>query len=162
MTYSASVGGPIAPLRAEAASLLQLLRRVRERFPDHADLLVFIDCLVPLDIFLKWGRSDFQPQPRDVVHFDILVPLLTELRSWPGTALLVKVKSHAGCLQNERADTLADLGTAWQCLKRNQYSQARPNTALFGYVCARLGGIKLDQSNFLTFSLETARQTRVS
>ena len=111
MTYSASVGGPLAPLRAEAASLLQLLRRVRERFPDHADLLVFIDCLVLLDILLKWGRSDFQPQPRDVVHFDILVPLLTELRSWPGTALLVKVKSHAGCLQNERADALADLGT---------------------------------------------------
>ncbi len=63
MTYSASVGGPLAPLRAEAASLLQLLRRVRERFPDHADLLVFIDCLVLLDILLKWGRSDFQPQP---------------------------------------------------------------------------------------------------
>jgi len=63
MTYSVSVGGPLAPLRAEAASLFQLLRRVRERFPSHVNLLVFIDCLVLLDILLKWGRSDFQPQP---------------------------------------------------------------------------------------------------
>ena len=35
MTYSVSVGGPLAPLRAEAAGLFQLLRRVRERFPSH-------------------------------------------------------------------------------------------------------------------------------
>jgi ribonuclease HI len=110
MTYSVSVGGPLAPLRAEAASLFQLLRRVRERFPSHVNLLVFIDCLVLLDILLKWGRSDFQPQPRDIVHFDVLVPLLSELRSWPGTVVLMKVKSHAGCLLNERADALADLG----------------------------------------------------
>ena len=46
------------------------------------------------------------------MHFDVLVPLLAELRSWPGTVLLVKVKSHTGCLLNERADVLADLGAA--------------------------------------------------
>jgi hypothetical protein len=112
MTYSVSVGGPLAPLRAEAASLFQLLKRVRERFPGHANLLVFIDCLVLLNILLKWRRSDFQPQPRDIVHFDVLVPLLTKLRSWPGTVLLMKVNNHhdAGCLLNGRADALTDLG----------------------------------------------------
>ena len=112
MTYYASVGGPLASLRAEAASLFQLLSRAREQFPGCADLLVFIDCLVLLNILLKWGRSDFQPQPREIVHFDVLVPLLAELRAWPGTVLLVKIKSHAGCLLNERADALADLGAA--------------------------------------------------
>ncbi len=37
MTYSLSVGGPLDPLQ------------------QHANLLVFIDCLVLLDILLKWG-----------------------------------------------------------------------------------------------------------
>ena len=104
MTYYASVGGPLAPLRAEAASLF-----TREQFPGCADLLVFIDCLVLLNILLKWGRSDFQPQPQEIVHFNVLVPLLAELCAWPGTVLLVKIKRHAGCLLNERADALADL-----------------------------------------------------
>ena len=114
MTYSASVGGPLAPLQAEAASLFQLLSRARAHFQGCADLLVFIDYLVSLDILLKWGRSDFQlqPQPREIVHFDVPVPLLAELRSRPGTVSLVKVKGHAGCLLNERADALADLGAA--------------------------------------------------
>ena len=31
-------------------------------------------------------------------------PLLEELRQWCGTITLVKVKSHTGCLMNERAD----------------------------------------------------------
>jgi hypothetical protein len=53
MTYSVSVWGPLAPLRAEAASLFQRLRPVRERFPGHANMLVFIDYLVLLDILLK-------------------------------------------------------------------------------------------------------------
>ncbi len=74
----------------------------------YSDILgLFIDCPVLLAILLKWGRSDFQPQPRDIVHLDVLVPLLTELRSWTETVLLVKVESHAGCLLNERADSLA-------------------------------------------------------
>ena len=64
MTYSVSVVRPLAPLRAEAASLFQLLRRVRERFPGHTNLLVFIDCLVLLDILLKCGRSYFQARYR--------------------------------------------------------------------------------------------------
>ena len=39
-TYSAPVGGPLPPLRIEAASHLRHLRRVRERFPDHIDLQI--------------------------------------------------------------------------------------------------------------------------
>jgi ribonuclease HI len=110
LQFSAPVGGPVSSMRAEAASLLQYLRRVRAQFPDQHALLIFIDCLVLLDILMKWGKSEFQPQPRDIVHFDVLVPLLTELRLWPGTVLLMKIKSHAGCLLNERADELADIG----------------------------------------------------
>jgi hypothetical protein len=48
LQFSAPVGGQVSSLRAEAASLLHFLRRVRERFPDQYDLLIFIDCLVLL------------------------------------------------------------------------------------------------------------------
>ncbi len=85
--------------------------------PDQHALLIIIDCLVLLDILMQWGKSEFQPSAlcravvwRDIVHFDVLAPLLTELRLWPGTVLLMKFKSHAGCLLNERADELADIG----------------------------------------------------
>ena len=104
------MGGVYSPLRAEAVSLLKYMQTVRERFPEQKSLLVFIDCLVLLTILTKWGHSEFQPGPRDIVHFDVLLPLLAELRRWKGTILLVKVKSHAGCRLNELADELAELG----------------------------------------------------
>jgi hypothetical protein len=44
------------------------------------------------------------------VHFAVIYPLLQELRQWLGRKTLVKVKSHTGCLLNERADELAELG----------------------------------------------------
>ena len=62
MAFSASVGGPLATARAEAASLLQLLLDVRQHYSHH--LLVFVDCLVVLDILQKWGHSDFHLGPR--------------------------------------------------------------------------------------------------
>ena len=40
-------------------------------------------------------------------HF---APLLMELRQWPGQITLVKIKSHTGCLMNELADELAEIG----------------------------------------------------
>jgi ribonuclease HI len=110
MVLSVRVGGPLASARAEAASLLQLLRDVRSRYGHHVNLLIFVDCLVILDILRKWGRSEFHPGPRDVIHFDILSPLIDELRQWVGNIRLLKVKSHSGCLLNERADELAELG----------------------------------------------------
>jgi ribonuclease HI len=63
-----------------------------------------------LDILQKWGICDFHPRPKDIVHFDVLLPLLSELRQWIGTLALMKVKKHTGCLQNERADERAELG----------------------------------------------------
>jgi ribonuclease HI len=107
-SFSACVGGPLSTLRAEAASLLQLLLDLRGRSP--TPLLVFIDCLVLLDILQRWGQASFHPQPTDVVHFDIIFPLLDELRRWLGPLRLVKVKSHTGCLLNERADVYAERG----------------------------------------------------
>jgi hypothetical protein len=63
-----------------------------------------VDCLVVLDILIKWGRSDYYPRPKEVVHFDVIYQLLVELRHCFGTVRLVKVISHPACLLNERAD----------------------------------------------------------
>ena len=81
---------------------------------------------------MKWDKSEFQPQPRDIVHFDILVPLLIELRLWPGTVLLMKIKSHAGCLLNERADELAELGV------KSEDEQISPGPSKHGSVWLRI------------------------
>ena len=76
LTFFARVGGPLATTRAEAVGLLQLLQDVRERIGRRVNRLVFVDCLVLLDILSKWGRDDFYPEPREVVHFDVIRPLL--------------------------------------------------------------------------------------
>ena len=112
MTLSLRVGGQLASVRAEAARLLQLLRDVSIKYGQSALLLIFIDCQVLLDILCKWGTHNFHPRPKEVVHFDVTViyPLLLELRQWSGDLVLVKIKSHTGCLLNERADEYAELG----------------------------------------------------
>ncbi len=69
-----------------------------------------MDSLVLLDILQSWGRASFHPDPTDVVHFDVIFPLPDELRRWDGLLLLVKVKSHTGCLLIERADECAEYG----------------------------------------------------
>ena len=53
MTFSAPVGGPLSYLRAEGARLLQ---KTANKYGRHIHLLVFIDCLILLDILLKGGR----------------------------------------------------------------------------------------------------------
>ena len=98
-------------LRAEAAGLLQLLLDVRQRFGHYVHLLIFVDCLVVLDILKKWGHNDFHPGPKEVIHFTVVRPLIAELRQWAGNITLLKVKCHTGCLLNERADELAELGS---------------------------------------------------
>ncbi len=104
------VGGPLASVRAEAASLLQLLLDVASQYGRNVRLLIFIDCLVLLDILRKWGTYNFHPRPQEVVHVDVIYPLLLELRQWLGNLVLMKIKSHTGCLLNERADEYAELG----------------------------------------------------
>ena len=115
LQFSAPVGGPLAILRAEAVGLLHLLRRVELHFERAISLLVFTDCLVLLQILQKWGRSDFWPDPHDIIHFDVIFPLLQELFKWNALLKLVKVKSHAGCqlIENfEMAYYLAGQGCA--------------------------------------------------
>ncbi len=94
MTFFARVGGPLASARAEAASLLQLLKDVRTRDGHHVHLLIIVDCLVILDILQKWGRSDFHPGPKEIIQFSVVRPLIEELRQWTGNITLLKVKSH--------------------------------------------------------------------
>ena len=69
-SFSASVGGPLSTLRAEGASLLQLLLDLSDG--SSTPLLVFVDCLVLLDILQRWGQVSFHPHPADVVHFDVI------------------------------------------------------------------------------------------
>ena len=73
-------------------------------------LTVFIDCLGLLQLLSRWGRADFWPGPQDIIHFDVLLPLLRLLRSWLTDVTLVKVKSHSGCYHNDIADECASLG----------------------------------------------------
>ncbi len=72
LTFHARVGGPLATTRAEAASILKLLQDVRMRKGHGLILLVFADCLKVLDILSKWGHTDFYPDPKEVVHFDVI------------------------------------------------------------------------------------------
>ena len=60
----------------------------------------------------KWGRSHggFYPGPKEKVRFAVVRPFIDELRQLAGNITLLKVKSHTGCLLNERADELAELG----------------------------------------------------
>ena len=106
LELSAPVGGPLSTLRSEAASLHALLLKT----PSTTDLLVFIDSLVLLLILKRWGYSDFWPDPGDLAHFDVIIPILALLRSRTGRTVLFKIKSHSGCLQNELADERASLG----------------------------------------------------
>ena len=126
LTFHARVGGPLASARAEAASLLQLLKDVRLRYIRRVHLLIFVDCLVILDIMRKWGRSDYHPGSKEIIHFTVLRPLLEELRQWCGTVTLVKVKSHTGCLLNELVDEQAELGRA------NEESEICPGPQKYG------------------------------
>ncbi len=82
MTFCARVGGPLASARAEAASLLQLMRDVRQRCSHHvhvhSDLLVFVDCLSILLIFVDCSRHSEEmerlgPFPRPMA---VIRPLL--------------------------------------------------------------------------------------
>ena len=112
MTLSVRVGGPLSTTRAEAASLLRLVRDVGNTSTCRICLLVFVDCMLVLEILSKRGRWDYHPRPKEIVHFDVISQLLVELRKWPGSIKLVKVKSHSGCLLNERADEEAERGRA--------------------------------------------------
>jgi hypothetical protein len=98
LTFHARVGGPLATTRAEAASLLtsRLLQDVRVHKGHGVNVLVFVDCLVVLDILSKWGRTDFYPDPKEMVHFDVIRHLLMELRQWSGNVTPIKIKRHTG------------------------------------------------------------------
>ena len=108
--FSAPVGGPLASTRAEAVGLLCLLKWLRNHHLGSARVTVFIDCLGLLQILSNWGKVDFWPGPKDIIHFDVLLPLLQVMREWTTELVLVKVKSHAGCYHNEMADECADAG----------------------------------------------------
>ncbi len=71
-------------------------------------LLVFMDNRILLDILQKRGKANFNPRPCDIIHFDVIFPLLQVLRQWQYPVPHLKAKS--GCLMNERADRLVERG----------------------------------------------------
>ena len=75
-------------------------------------LTVFIDCLCLLQFLSKWGKANYWPGPKEIIHFDVLLPLLKALRTWPREVVLLKVKSHSGCHHNELADERAAAGAS--------------------------------------------------
>ena len=105
------VGGPLSSLRAEAVALLLLLHYL-STLPASAmaPLLIFVDNLTLLLILQKWGKLNYNPEPKDIIHFDVIEQLLKALRQWPFQVRLVKVKSHTGCLLNERSDEQVEIG----------------------------------------------------
>jgi hypothetical protein len=60
---------------------------------------VFVDCVVLLDILQRW----FHPHRADLEHFDVIFPLLNELRRRTGLVRPVKVKSHTGQMSEQSA-----------------------------------------------------------
>ena len=91
-------------------SRLQLLLDVRVSKGHYVNLLIFVDFLVLLDSLNKCGRGDFYLEPKEVVHFEVICHLLLVLRQRSGKVTLVKIKSHTGCLMNDRADAQAEFG----------------------------------------------------
>ncbi len=90
----------ISEFRAETREVTERLR--------NPLITVWTDwSLSYLDIIRKWGRNDFHPSPKEVIHSAVIYPLLQELRQWLGKMTKVEVKSHTGCLLNERTDELA-------------------------------------------------------
>ncbi len=63
-----------------------------------------------LVILQKWGKLSYNPEPKDIVHFDVIEQLLKALRQWPFQVRLVKIKSHTGCLLNEHSDEQVEIG----------------------------------------------------
>jgi hypothetical protein len=100
-------GAPLASIQPEAASLLNLLRYIAVSPGQQTPILIFVGCLSILNFLRKLGRHDFHPNPKEVVHFDVIFSLLTELLQWNGSITLMKIKSHACCLMNKQADELA-------------------------------------------------------
>ena len=106
-----AVGGDVIPLMilsslvdGPQASLLQLLRDAAIKYGRSVRLSTYIDCQVLFDILREWGTHNFHPRLKEVVHFDVIYPLLLELRQWLDDLVIMKIKSHTGCLLNERAD----------------------------------------------------------
>ena len=72
-------------------------------------------------------------------------PLIDELRKWAGNITLLKVKSHTGCLLNERADELAELGRTAEgpeiCPGPQKYGsfwlRVRPETRRLAEACGK-------------------------
>ena len=58
--------------------------------------MIFTDCLVLLLMLSSWRHSNFWPDSGDVVHFDVIFPLIQKLRGWSNKVILIKVKIYAG------------------------------------------------------------------
>ncbi len=103
-------------------------------------LLAFVDNLTLLLILQKWGQRNYNPEPKDIVHFDVIEQLLKALCQWPFQVRLVKIKSHTCCLLNERSDKQVEIGYSNEdpeafpgpCIPVNQSPPPGPNLSTRG------------------------------
>ena len=73
-------GVPVVSLRSEAAGLLSILQKAKERHNGRLQLMIFTECLVLLLILLKLGHSYLWSVPGDgLVHFDLIFSLIQSL-----------------------------------------------------------------------------------
>jgi hypothetical protein len=77
-------------LQTEVEGLLLLLCSLRETHLAPLRVL-FVDSLVMLNKLQPWGKANFNQDPNDVVHFDVILSLLEALQ-WPHPVRLIKIK----------------------------------------------------------------------
>ena len=87
----------VSYISRRSSQIIILAGKVKLHFDHAVPLHVFIDCLVLLQNLQKWVQSDFWPDLHNIIHFNVIFPLLQEIHQWPERLQLVKVKSHAGC-----------------------------------------------------------------
>jgi hypothetical protein len=106
------VGAPLSSLRAEAVALHKLL--MASLVPHSRDGAAAGIRIQPHPTAHTGplGAAKLPSRADEVVHFDVIImmQLLGVLRQWHLPIRLVKVKSHSGCLLNDRSDEQAYRG----------------------------------------------------
>ena len=69
LQISTPAGGPLLSVRNEVVALLCLLRQLHEKADALARLTIVIDCLYLLQCLSEWGRANYRPGPKEVIHF---------------------------------------------------------------------------------------------
>ncbi len=135
ISFFARVGGPLASARADAASLLQLLWDVRQRYNNQVHLLIFVDCLVVLlgcTGSLQLSRVAFglprQPDPSASYHSTWATSLAASLRGvgGPSSSSSSPSRSAGAMASTPPGGQLSRRRTRWSTRSQLQGRQLKP------------------------------------